>query len=86
MAFDDFGHHGIGLAVEAAVEQLRRIDEELVNLYAQSFGQAMERLGVRLIAAVENAPDGPLVEAGPLGHPAERQSPAAIRRSQISRA
>jgi len=34
MTFEHFGYQRIGLTVETAIEQLRGIDEELVDLHA----------------------------------------------------
>ena len=53
--FDHDGHQGIGLAVEATIDQLRGIDEELFDVDAQPFGKSMERKGVRPSVAAQHS-------------------------------
>ena len=83
MGLNYFGHHGIRVPIEVAVQQLGRIDEELVDLHAQSVGQPMERLWVGLVATAKNAADRPLIQAGLLGHPADRPSPGSHQTQQV---
>ena len=77
VGFDDFGHDGIGLPIEAAVEQLRRIEKELIHLHTEAVGETAESADVRFVAAVENAADGPLVEPGLFR---QRSGPTSRRR------
>ena len=68
LALQHFLDQRVGLAIEAPIEQLGGIDEELVHGDAQPVGQTMEGARVRFVAAGGDATDGPLIDTGLFGH------------------
>ena len=81
--FDHLGHHGVRLAIETAIEQLCRIDEELIDGHSQPLGKPVERAGVRLLVAAENAANRADVQAGLPGHTGHRQPSGGHQTQQV---
>ena len=87
MFFDHLGHEGIRLAIETAIEQLGGIDEKLIDGHSQSFGQTVERAGVRLVARPEGSPESSARAGRSARTRRLSDNPrAAIRRNRFSRA
>ena len=64
MPRDNLVDDRIGAPVQTPLQQQGRFQEQLVDRDAEAGSELPERLGVRLCAAVQNAPDGPWVQTG----------------------
>ena len=64
VAVDDLFDHRIGIPIEPAMRQQRRILKQLIRIHAQPGRQPMQRAGMRFINPRQNALERPFIEPG----------------------